>query len=256
MVPRARLLVAANRDEFFARPAEGPGLRATASGTLLAPRDALAGGTWFGLNRFGVLAALTNVACPTPDPARRSRGLLVVDVLAARSAKRAAEKIRSLPVAAYNPFNLFVADVAEAFAFGYEDAVRDVPNASGIFLIGNAPLDGAEPPKLAGLRERVEAARAEPAEGWLPRLGDWCRDHASAGPRGPLDALCVHTPTYGTRSSCLLQLAEGGLEDSSSVFRFADGAPCEERYEEFTPLLHDLGRGRSGACGAQARSHR
>ena len=31
VVPRTRLLVAANRDEFFDRPAEGPALRATAN---------------------------------------------------------------------------------------------------------------------------------------------------------------------------------------------------------------------------------
>ena len=41
--------------------------------------------------------------------------------------------------------------------------------------------------------------------------------------------------------------AEGGLEASDSVFRFADGAPCRSRYEDFTPLLRDLGRGRP-AC--------
>ena len=256
VVSGTRLLVAANRDEFFDRPAEGPVLRATTSGTLLTPRDVVGGGTWFGLNRFGVFAALTNVACPAPDPERRSRGLLVVDILAAKSANQAAEKIRGLPMDAYNPCNLFVADADEAFCFSYENSVRGVPNASGVFLLGNAPLDAPEPPKLAALRERVEAALPEPAGGWLDGFGDWCGDHASTGPRGPLDALCVHTPTYGTRSSCLLQLADGGLEDSRSVFRFADGAPCEERYEDFTPLLRVLGRGRPGARGVQARSHR
>jgi uncharacterized protein with NRDE domain len=256
VVPRTRLLVAANRDEFFDRPGEGPALRATASGVLLAPRDAVGGGTWFGLNRFGVFAALTNVACSAPDPGHRSRGLLIVDTLAAKSANQAAEKIRGLPMDVYNPFNLFVADAEEAFCFSYEGRVRGVPNTSGLFLLGNTPLDEPEPPKLAALRERVEAALAEPSEGWLERLGDWCGDHASAGPRGPLDALCVHTPSYGTRSSCLLQLADGGLEDSHSVFRFADGAPCEESYEDFTPLLRDLGQGWSGAHGVRVRSHR
>ena len=256
VVPRTRLLVAANRDEFFDRPAEGPALRAMASGTLLAPRDAVGGGTWFGLNRFGVFAALTNVACPAPDPGLRSRGLLIVDTLAAESATQAAEKIRGLPMDLYNPFNLFVADAEEAFCFSYGRMVRGIPNTSGLFLLGNTPLDAPESPKLAALRERVEAALAGPSEGWLERLGDWCGDHASAGPRGPLDALCVHTPTYGTRSSCLLQLADGGLEDSHSVFRFADGAPCEESYEDFTPLLRDLGQGWSGARGVQARSYR
>lgn len=256
VVSRTRLIVAANRDEFFDRLAEGPALRATASGTLLAPLDVAAGGTWFGINRFGVFAALTNVACPTPDEERRSRGLLVMEMLAARNSNQAAAQLRALPQHTYNPFNFFVADAQLAHSFTYEDAVREVPNSSGVFLVGNAPLDGPEPAKLTGLRERVEAALAEPEAGLLESMGEWCADHESRGPRGSLDAPCVHTPSYGTRSSCLLQLADGGLEDSDSVFRYAEGAPCENSYEEFTPLLRDLGRGRQGVEGVHVRSHR
>lgn len=256
VVPRTHLVVAANRDEYFDRPAEGPALRATASGTLLAPRDAVAGGTWLGLNRAGVFAALTNVACEMPDPERRSRGLLVVDALSASSASEAADKICGLPLGAYNPFNLFVADADTAQAFTYQETVRDVPSETGVFVIGNAPLDAPEPAKVARLRERIEDGLGASTEPPLERLADWCADHESNGTRGPLDAVCVHTPVYGTRSSCLLQLADDGLEDSRSTFRYADGAPCEKRYEDFTPLLRDLGRGRSGVQGAHVRSHR
>ena len=79
----APLVVAANRDEYLDRPAEGPALRQLASGRVLASRDARAGGTWLGLSETGLFAALTNRPCPEPDPQRRSRGLLVHDALAA-----------------------------------------------------------------------------------------------------------------------------------------------------------------------------
>lgn len=257
VVPWSPLVVAANRDEFFARPAEGPALRATVSGTILAPRDRVAGGTWFGVNGSGVVAALTNVACASPDPERRSRGLLVVDALAASSAEAAAAKLQGLPMGAYNPFNLLVADRERVVAFTYDDALRRVPSRSGTWLVGNAPLDGPEPAKLAQLRGRLEAAAADAREDWLDLLGGWCADHTPAGPRGPLDALCVHTPSYGTRSSLLLQLAEGGFDDTRSEFRYADQAPCTRPHEDFTPLLRDLGRVRSGVRGTpQARSQR
>ena len=258
VVPWAPLVVAANRDEFYERPAEGPALRATASGTILGPRDVVAGGTWFGLNRSGVFAALTNVACPSPDPDRRSRGLLVVDALAASSAEAAAEKLQGLPMGAYNPFNLWVADRERAFAFTYEESLRQVPGESGVALVGNAALDAEEPAKLARLRERVEAATgAGDREDWLDELAGFCADHTPAGPRGALDAPCVHTPSYGTRSSFLLQLAEDGFNDSRSEFRYADAAPCSRPFEDFTPLLRDLGQGRPGVQGAPlARSHR
>ena len=66
--PRFALVIAANRDEFHARPAAGlDWWRSTDEGPwLLAGRDLSAGGTWMGLSAHGRLAMLTNVR----DPAR------------------------------------------------------------------------------------------------------------------------------------------------------------------------------------------
>jgi uncharacterized protein with NRDE domain len=248
-VPGASLVVAANRDEFLDRPAEGPALRSTPFGSIVAPLDVEAGGTWFGLSARGVFAAVTNLACANPDPGRRSRGLLVVDVLGAGSAREAAEKTENLPMGAYNPFNLFVADREEAAAFSYEESMRRVEPEGGVFVIGNAALDAPMPAKVARLRERVEGAAAGPADCVLEALAGLCRDH-EPGARGALDAICVHIEGYGTRSSALLRLAEGGLRDSGSVFRFAEGPPCENDYDDFTFLLRELGRdGRSADGG-------
>src|SRR5262249_10657645 len=82
-IDRAPLVIAANRDEFLDRPAEGPALREIAGGRIVAPRDVRAGGTWLGVNALGVFAALTNRRTSEPDPVRRSRGLLVLDALEA-----------------------------------------------------------------------------------------------------------------------------------------------------------------------------
>ncbi len=245
--PGAALVVAANRDEFYERPAEGPALRSGPSGLLVAPLDIRAGGTWLGVNRAGVFAAVTNVSTPELNPERRSRGLLVMDALASQSAREAAEKLESLPMGSYNPFNLFVADALDAFAFSYEESLRAVGFDDGVFVIGNAPLDAPAPPKLARLRDRLGGLTGT-GGAVLDDLATICREH-EPGPRGPLDALCVHTGPYGTRSSCLLQLADAGLDDSRSVFRWSEGAPCENDYQDFSPLLRDLGRGRPGVDG-------
>jgi len=75
--PRYPLVLAANRDEFFSRPAS-PAHWWTDAPNLLAGRDLEAGGTWMGLSRNGRFAALTNYR----DPSRHvsgapSRGALV-----------------------------------------------------------------------------------------------------------------------------------------------------------------------------------
>ncbi|MHC4861355.1 MAG: NRDE family protein, partial [Planctomycetota bacterium] len=70
------VVVGANRDEYRDRPWEPPRW----DGDVLAPRDLRAGGSWIALHRDGFLVALTNRPEARPDPARPSRGLLVMDL--------------------------------------------------------------------------------------------------------------------------------------------------------------------------------
>jgi len=248
-VPGVPLLVAANRDEFLARRSEGPALRRTPGGVaVVAPRDARGGGTWLGVSSRGLFAALTNVAGEEPDPARRSRGLLVLDALEAGSARDAAARVESEANGRYNAFNLFVADVREAYAVTCRGEARGLRLEPGAHVVGNTPLDAPPTPKLTRLQEQAESLVGVPLPLALASLAELCRGHRVGE---PLASACVHTESYGTRSSALLALADG---EGDSVFRFADGAPCQNEYDDFTPLLHELARGtRSGEGESVAR---
>ena len=82
--PRYRLVVAANRDEFHARPAAAA---AWWDEGILAGRDLKEGGTWLGVDRRGRFALLTNVRDPSRhDPGAPSRGALVPRLLASSAA--------------------------------------------------------------------------------------------------------------------------------------------------------------------------
>jgi uncharacterized protein with NRDE domain len=195
----------------------------------VAPRDLRAGGSWLGVNASGLFAAITNRRCDRPDPARRSRGWLVMEALAEPTAERAAARFARLPGAAYNPFNLFVADSESAHlvTYGEEPQRRDL--TPGPHVIGNLHPDDSSP-KLERLRSQVE----ELARDGVPSadaLADVCRGHAAE----PLASTCVHAGEYGTRSSTLLWIG------AQPALRYADGAPCAAPYRDLTPLLHDLG---------------
>jgi uncharacterized protein with NRDE domain len=238
-VPETPLVVAANRDEFLGRPAEGPALRDTPEGRLLAPLDRRAGGTWLGVNEHGLFAAVTNRRCEDPDPNRRSRGLIVMDALRARSAREAADEIEALERDAYNPFNLLVADALTAHVFSYLGAPERADLAPGPHVVGNVHPADASSPKLARLRG--EAAGCVSSDRVLDELAEVCRSHAGDG---PLESTCVHAGDYGTRSSTLLRL---GRNDGELLY--ASGAPCAREYTDFTPLLHEIGLVRSAASG-------
>jgi hypothetical protein len=251
-VPGLPLVVAANRDEFYDRPAEGPALRRTPQVAIVAPRDARAGGTWLGLNQHGVFAALTNRRGGELDPGRRSRGLLVIEALAGRSALEAARRIedRTLRSGTYNPFNLLLADREHAFALGGGDHAERLRLEPGVHVIGSEPLSGGSSAKLDAVGESARRLLRERSGRLLEGLAAICRAHAVPG-SDPLASPCVHTPAFGTRSSLLLQLAE---EPGRRVLRYAEGAPCATPYRDFTPLLHELGREPARSEGDSPRS--
>ena len=248
-VPGSRLVVAANRDEFLGRPAEPPCLGETATQWFVAPRDLLAGGSWLGVNAAGLFVGITNRPSPQPDPSRRSRGLVVLDALAAKSAEDAASGASEIPRGAHNAFNLLLADRDRAFAVVYDEGptVREI--GPGVHVICNADPNARDVPKVGRLLARAESAAGGPPEQVLQSLAAVCRGHEGGSPR---EAACIHAGRYGTRSSALLRLGEEGTEGE---LWFADGPPCETPYEDFSPLLLRLDHGvRSRAGDAWART--
>jgi uncharacterized protein with NRDE domain len=71
-----RPLLAANRDEVYARPFSPP-RRWVAETPFWAPRDEDEGGTWIGVNERGLVAAITNRSLLPAEAGRESRGHLV-----------------------------------------------------------------------------------------------------------------------------------------------------------------------------------
>ncbi len=79
--PRYRLIVAANRDEYHARPTAPMAVWADAP-EILGGRDLSAGGTWLAvdrLRRFGIITNFRDVQARRPDAP--SRGGLIPDWL-------------------------------------------------------------------------------------------------------------------------------------------------------------------------------
>jgi uncharacterized protein with NRDE domain len=230
------LVIAANRDEFVDRAAEGPSLRDEAGVRIVAPRDVRAGGTWLGVNAHGVFAALTNRRSVEPDPARRSRGLLVLDALASESAAASADAAARLPADAYNPFNLLVADADSAHVVSYDGKPERIDLEPGAHVVGNVhPNDRSG--KLARLRAEAERVAAAAPATLFAQLAAICRSHEGDA---ELDRACVHAGSYGTRSATLLSVGSA----SGDTLLYADGAPCKHGFRDFTPLLVELGRGR------------
>src|SRR5213075_1273065 len=109
--PGELLAISGNRNELLTRPASGPRLE----NGVLAPRDDLKHGTWLGLNQHGLFVCVTNRHGAMIDPARKSRGLLVLDALqGAWSAGGLHAALAELHGDRHNGFHLVYADLRSA----------------------------------------------------------------------------------------------------------------------------------------------
>jgi uncharacterized protein with NRDE domain len=251
--PRFPLVIAANRDEFFARAAAPMAWWADRP-DVLAGRDLSAGGTWFGLTRSGRLALLTNVREPgRNDPAAPSRGALVLDWLASRETAPAfAQRL----VTGYNGFNLITADLTrDAWHWLSNRAPVPVALGPGIHALSNAALDTPWP-KTLGLRAamadslaqaadaddlaaRLLAALADPtpaADAELPDTGVGLARERLLSPRfiRMPDPAQPELAVYGTRCSTVL------IRDAVGSTRVIERSVMPDG-RWLSPVVHELG---------------
>ena len=220
--PRYRLVVAANRDEFFRRPTAAADYWSAAP-HVFGGRDLEKGGTWLGVATDGRWAAVTNFRDGTsPEPGARSRGELVAGYLSGST--RAQAYVASMEHSAheYHGFNLLVGDGAGVH---YLSNKEDGPMmlAPGVYGLSNHLLDSPWPKvergKLA-LREALAGA-AKPdrlIETMLAVLSDRSIAEERALPSTGiakdweklLSAAFIGAPGYGTRASTVLLIDHEG----------------------------------------------
>ncbi|PIF60764.1 NRDE family protein [Flavobacterium sp. 11] len=86
-----KIIITSNRDEKTVRPSAIPPRSYTVNGkNLIFPKDPKAGGTWFVANADGVILVLLNGADEKHEvqlPYRKSRGLIVLDMISSSSPK-------------------------------------------------------------------------------------------------------------------------------------------------------------------------
>ncbi len=239
------VLIGANRDEMIGRASKPPGRHWPDRPELVAGLDLLAGGSWLGINDWGVAAAVLNRhGSLGPIPDRRSRGELVLEALDHATAAAAAEALSHLDPEAYRTFNLVVADEFDAFWLRHAGgpSIELKPLKDGLSIIAAGDIDdiGTRRLELA-----LPAFRAWPIPD--PDHDDWAAwqtllSSTRAPPNEPADtAMRFRTDGYGTVSSALIALPARGEADRRPVFRFAEWLP------EATPWYDVMAGSRQGS---------
>lgn len=203
-----RPLLAANRDEAYTRPFAPP-RRWMAPTPFWAPVDEEEGGTWIGVNREGLVAAITNRSTLPETPGRASRGHLVTGALARPGLEAATawleEELRRTP---RNPCQVLLLEGGRGRLFRVHEGVEVSDLPPGIHVLSNLH----EPGEIRlDLREDAE---------W-DALRSILQDTEPSLPRGV--AVCKRAGWRGTVASALIE--------PGRRFLFAGGPPDETDYE-------------------------
>ncbi len=205
------VFIGANRDEMIDRPWSPP---AEHWPGVVAGQDRLAGGTWAGMNRAGVVAAVLNRhGSLGPAAGKRSRGELPLLALVAGDAQAAATFMAGLNAAMYRSFNLVVADAGGAFFLrGLEAGAPECRRLPA----GTWMITSGEPNERASARIARHLPRFEAADfaDWPTLLAD------TSGPAESAMNILPHDG-FGTVCSSVIALPRGGPPS----WLFAAGPP-------------------------------
>lgn len=218
VVPGAPLIAAANRDEFYDRPAAAAGAWPE-NPKIFAGRDLKGGGSWMGITQEGKFAALTNIRGPQE---RRldapSRGALVADYLAGDMGPEDYIAAISGGKCEYNGFNLVIGDRQRLYWYsnrGGGDERNGKQLEPGIYGISNSLLD-APWPKVVRTKAQFASllCQGAPEDAFFEMLADTtCAPDLRLPDTGialdlerVLSAVCIETPGYGTRTSTVVKL--------------------------------------------------
>jgi len=244
------ILLAANREESLARPTQFPKIQ---SGTprIVCGIDKQAGGTWLGVNQFGLLVAVTNRARVRAPLEPRSRGLLCRDLLDVRNAREAAELARKeLSTGRYSGANYLCADGKFAAVVYGGHRVEVVELVAGLHTLSSGNLNDVKDERHEFIRRMLTLHTLDSAVTFLAVASRaFSRKLDGEGRRG----VVLTGGEYGTVSSTLLSLPR---KIQQSIYQYSDGPPSDRPYEDLSALLRQVlsaGRNRKVAVAGEKK---
>ena len=247
-VPEWPLVVAANRDEWLARPTTAIAVLRSEAPRILGGRDEVAGGTWMATSERGVVAGLTNrPPGPAGRLARRSRGELPLFLAQHENAALAVEAFaRTFHPADYNPCWLLIGDRDSLYYLDMTGGegenrvgVQELP--PGLHILENRELN-AQSPKTGHVRKLLSDIAQRRGPELVSQLATVLRNHeipedANDVPREDgfvrlraTEAACVHAGEYGTRSSSIVLVPrEPGARP---IVHMTSSRSCEAPFED------------------------
>jgi len=197
--------------------------------------DRKAGGTWLGVNQYGLFVVVANRPKINVPSEPRSRGLLCRELLSMRHAREAAEHTaRELATGCYAGANYVCADADFGAVVYGGNQIELVELEPGLHLLTNGNLNDPNDQRQQFVRRQLTLQKLDSAVTFLAVASRaFARKPDASGRRGVI----VSGSEYGTVSSTLLSLA---TKQQNAVYQYAPGPPCDCAYDDCSALLRQV----------------
>lgn len=217
--PSFKLILVANRDEFYDRPTAPLGYWHDHP-EVLGGRDLKEGGTWMGMHRSGRFTAITNYRdMASLKMLAPSRGKLTSDFLTGTSSSEEFFENVKPDLNKYNGFNLLTLENDKLFYFNnIEPKLKEV--SPGVYGLSNSVLDTPWPKVQKAKSYFSKSIAMEKLD--VDEILDWMCDGDVASDEllpstgvgleleRKLSAMCIATENYGTGCTTLVTISWGG----------------------------------------------
>ena len=230
----APILLAVNREERYSRPALPPRIQ-SGRPRVVCGIDRATGGTWAGVNQYGLFVSALNAPKRAVPYDPRSRGLLCKELLSCHNANEAIERAESeLLTGNYAGVNYLCVDHENGAVVYGGDSVEIELLRPGLHMLSSSRMDDRNDQRQEYVRRLLTLHRLDSPVAFLAAAsGAFSRTTDVTGRRGVI----VSELNFGTVSSMLLSLTE---RTQKSVMQFANGSPNETLYDDVSALLRQV----------------
>jgi len=237
------LIIAGNRDEVLDREWEKPFGHWHKYPSVIAGKDLLGGGTWLGINKYGMVATVLNRTNSIgPSKNKKSRGFLPLKILKHDNIRSAIDEVSSINCKEWKSFNLFFGDNKNAYwakNTGKNKIIISKINKGKHFL-DNYDLDSFKSPKLKHNHKYFYESK-DPD----PNNDDWTswkeiltnKNYPEGIPLAAINISKKSNKGYGTSSSSIIAIPsdkEKYNNNSKLIFLFNSGPIEKNNYYSIT----------------------
>ena len=236
--PDVPLLVLFNREESRSRRTDGPRLRKSADHPVswLGGADLQAGGTWLGLNEFGLIVLVTNRSKQLMGGELRSRGLLCRDLLQSASVDDVNDEFaQQFQRHEFAGMNIAMLSRDKCLVIEAGDCIQSHSLEPGIHCITNADLNDPTDDRIRRVQQEFEFASRATKN--LDTLLASVRRICALPTEKNAPAICTTQGEWGTVSSTIIALGAGRTDVR---YEYVDGPPATTEYVDYSSLAKQL----------------